>query len=85
MNRDEYIARLSELVPAENIAKLCLLNEEAIGVENLQPITTDDYDSSYCPTCNMCFFDDDPENDCECTSRNRTKQELKQIIGVSND
>lgn len=69
----------------QTLQAICLLNEEAIGADDVQKPTTDDADYSYCETCEMCFFDDDPTNGCECTSRNRTKQELKQIIGVSNE
>lgn len=50
---------------------------ELIGEDDVQKPDDDEYDYPYCTTCDMCFFDGDKSNGCECTSRNRVRQELR--------
>lgn len=50
---------------------------ELLGEDDVQKPDDDEYDYPYCTTCDMCFFDGDKSNGCECTSRNRVRQELR--------
>lgn len=64
---------------AEQAINAYILGEvmELIGEDDVQKPDDDEYDYPYCTTCDMCFFDGDKSNGCECTSRNRVRQELR--------
>ncbi len=75
-----YTKADQELVDeAEQAINAYILGEvmELIGEDDVQKPDDDEYDYPYCTTCDMCFFDGDKSNGCECTSRNRVRQELR--------
>lgn len=68
-----------EIAEAKQAINAYILGEvmELIGEDDVQKPDDDEYDYPYCTTCDMCFFDGDKSNGCECTSRNRVRQELR--------
>ena len=76
---EDVRAFASSIADAETALNAYILGEvmELIGEDDVQKPDDDEYDYPYCTTCDMCFFDGDKSNGCECTSRNRVRQELR--------
>ncbi len=72
-----------DLVPDDYTqVKQAILSDllEIIGEDDVQKPDEDEYDYPYCTTCDMCFFDGDKSNGCECTSHNKVRQELRDKV-----